>query len=147
VEVVIAAVFMAIALLGLLELNSSSNRTFMDAYYEFLACQLAKEPIEVFRAFGYRWLLTYQNHELPDYPLNEWKSFAGDKLDPSTHPPEVAYFERRIELIQENQQFPPAIKVVVTIRPSNESRIRTWLRRDPIKMEALIIEQPHEIAN
>ena len=55
-EIVIAMFFMSIAILSFFTMNQASNQSSMDAYYEFLAFSLAREPIEVFRGFGYDYL-------------------------------------------------------------------------------------------
>ena len=53
IELLLAMIFLSLVMLSIMWLNSSSSRSSMDAYYEFMAIQLALEPIEVFRTFGY----------------------------------------------------------------------------------------------
>jgi prepilin-type N-terminal cleavage/methylation domain-containing protein len=146
-EVVITCVIIAVAFLALLELNSSSNQAYMDAYYEFLAFQLAREPLEVFRAFGYQWLVHYSEHELlPNYPVGQWVDLKMIKESlPRYFPQEVGFFKREISLVHLDNVTPRAVKVKVVVAPTEGSKIDRWLKRDRIELEGLIVEQPYEV--
>ena len=54
VEILIAMFLMSVVILSIFLLNQSANKSSMDAYYEMLCFSLAREPIEVFRGFGYK---------------------------------------------------------------------------------------------
>ena len=154
-EIVVALFFLAVGLLCFIELNVFSQRTQMDAYYEFIGYQLAREPLEVFRAFGYRWLLFFRDHQgdfagLPlgrEYPLESWKRFDGENRDLTLRPNEAANLKRFIHLEHLDKEAPKAVKVTVSISPVEEGPVGRWLRRDPIAAAARIVEQPNEISN
>ncbi|MFZ2958445.1 MAG: prepilin-type N-terminal cleavage/methylation domain-containing protein [Candidatus Ozemobacteraceae bacterium] len=137
IEVLIAVTIMAVALLGLLTLNSSSNRGAMDAYFELLGVQLAQEPIEVFQTFGYSWVDAYRD-DLTDYPLNVWK----DIPPAARYPAEATMFQRRIELTQLTENGLNFYRMCVRVAPKGDNRVKNWLSRPEISMEALIAERP-----
>ena len=118
IEVLIAGVILVVALLPLLLLNRSSNQLTLDAYYEFLAVQLAQEPIEVFRAVGYP-----ACRSLPNYPVDSYEA-----IDPndSRYPAEAGMFDRLISL---DLSRPPLCVVTVQVFPRAATGARAWLRR------------------
>ena len=125
VEILIAAAVLAIGVLPLLLVNRSSNKLTMDAYYEFLATQLANEPIEVFRAVGYPTCAT-----LPGYPVGRVETI--DNLD-GRYPPEATMFEREITL---DPSPAPLCHVTVRVFPRAGSGAHAWIRQGK---EAIII--------
>ncbi|MBF0408257.1 MAG: hypothetical protein HQM10_12970 [Candidatus Riflebacteria bacterium] len=76
---------------------SNSRRVSADAYYETMATQLAKEPVEVFKCFNYKWLKEYSKHQIQDFPIG---ICAFEKLPFSSieRPRESFFFERDIRL-------------------------------------------------
>ncbi|MBF0548298.1 MAG: hypothetical protein HQM08_27935 [Candidatus Riflebacteria bacterium] len=76
---------------------SNSRKISADVYYETLAAQLAKEPIEIFRCFGYKWLKEYSLHPIQDFPIG---ICSLEKLPFSAieRPRESSVFEREIHL-------------------------------------------------
>ena len=125
-EVLIAAAILMLGLLPLLTVNRSSNRATLDAYYEFLAVQLAQEPIEVFRSVGYPECL-----QLQKYPVNTVTAIS-DQDD--RYPAEAAMFEREITL---DVSRLPLCQITVKVFPRAGSGARTWMR--PGK-EAVIVK-------
>jgi hypothetical protein len=145
IEALVAMVFLAVAILSLLDLNRLSNKMTMDSYYEFMALQLAREPIEIFRGFGYSRLKSLDTSPLPDFPLEETKNLKD--LPPKWYPRETGAFHRQISLKHEEWTRPDgkisrAFRVKVTVGPSHESWVKTWLTRQTIVLESLIWEQP-----
>ncbi|MBF0498495.1 MAG: prepilin-type N-terminal cleavage/methylation domain-containing protein [Candidatus Riflebacteria bacterium] len=138
IEVLIALFVLAVALLSLMSLNSSSNRGAMDAYFELIGMQLAQEPIEIFQAFGYEWVEAYRDN-LTDYPISQWKDIPVSPL----RPVEATLFQRRIELEQiQNDNGVSFYKIRVLVAPKGENRVKNWLSRAEISMEAMIVERP-----
>ncbi|MGM0599686.1 MAG: type IV pilus modification PilV family protein, partial [Candidatus Rifleibacteriota bacterium] len=99
-EIVIAMAFLSIAILSILWMNKASNEGSMDAYYEFLAFSLAREPIEIFRGFGYDSLEEIVDHNVSPvsrYPLGE-ADIDFDATSDLQYPAEARLFKREIEL-------------------------------------------------
>jgi prepilin-type N-terminal cleavage/methylation domain-containing protein len=143
VEFLVAMMILSVSILSLLWMSSYSKKGSMDAYYEFLAFSLAKEPIEVFRAFGYQWLQDYDSHPLARYPVNVGPAAIGNNpTDPDQHPFEASQFVRSISLAPADHQGLRAFKVTVEVGPAGKNRVETWLRKDNVQLEALIVETP-----
>lgn len=133
IEVMVAAFILAVAVLSVMMVSQYSNRGSMDAYYEFMALTLAKEPVEIFRALGYDWLAKHAENPHPEYPLGE-AEIAGDGIK---RPVEASAFMRKIEM-----KISPAEKaahLTVTVFPVGQSRAQAWLSRKSVTIETLII--------
>lgn len=143
IEVLIAMLFLSVVILGLMWMNSFSTRGSNDAYFDFTASQLALEPIEVFRSFGYEWLTTYGgSHYLLDYPLETWIDIESGGGRPGiARSGDAALFKRTISVVPVAGP-PRAMRVTVQVAPRNQSRASTWLMRDVVTMNGLIVERP-----
>ncbi len=142
-EVMLAALFLGITLMSLLTVVSSSSQGAMDAYYEFLAQSLCREPIEVFRGMGYRFVSTYAQHPLSEFPEGWNPVVSADTAAGSGwRPIEAAQFKRLIEITPADGQGLRAMKVRVVVAPIGGGKIAGWLRRDQIALESLIVEEP-----
>ncbi|MBF0544129.1 MAG: hypothetical protein HQM08_06840 [Candidatus Riflebacteria bacterium] len=142
IEVLIAMVFLATVIIGIGNMNYMSNKSAMDSYYEFLGLQLAQEPIEIFRVFGYKWLSTYgQSHSLPDYPLDSWQPVSSSVMGGIQYPPEASLFQRKISLKPINGKI-KAIRIKVQVAPKEQNRIKIWLSQSDISMEGIVCETP-----
>lgn len=147
IELLVAIAFMSLGLLSFLWLNSFSQKESMDAYYETLGLALAKEPIEVFRAFGYKWLKKVKESEippLPNYPIGEDKQVETTGVtDP--YPIEARFFKRKISIFPYGDRNTPsqALEVVVEVSPIENTPVFSWLNKGRIvRMDALIVEEP-----
>ena len=144
IEMLVGMLFLSLALLGLMTMNSSSNRGTMDAYYEFMALSLAQEPIEIFRGFGYHWLVDLQAGRIaapPEYPLG-WSEIRDQSFAEVSYPSEACLFQRHIELTPLENGGVRAIRVRVRIGPKAQTRAAAWLSRTDVSLDALILEQP-----
>lgn len=153
-EILIAMAFMTVAMLGMFSMNQMSNRGSMDAYYEFLAFSLAREPIEVYRNFGYDYLksLTTGHTALKFYPIGK-RSIKQDVGVPGyliDYPAEAAMFDREIILkpitILSGAKDINAIKITVIVSTANldgKSKAQAWLSRQQVKLESIVVEQPN----
>ncbi|MBF0499057.1 MAG: prepilin-type N-terminal cleavage/methylation domain-containing protein [Candidatus Riflebacteria bacterium] len=141
-ELLISMVLLSLALLPLLWMTTYSNRESMDAYYEIIAFSLAKEPIEVFRSFGYEWLTSYTNHPLTRFPIGTM--VVKPRNTPDQYPFDSELFEREINIAQNDttQNGIKARRVTVSVHPVKRSRSDAWLRRNEVKLEALIFDGP-----
>lgn len=117
IEILIVAVLLAVGLLPLLMVNRSSNKLTLDAYYEFLAVQLAQEPIEVFRSVGYP-----ECENLANYRIGSIEPVSNQD---GRYPVEVEMFERQITLTRQD----PLCLVTVRVFPKADSSARAWMRQ------------------
>ncbi|RCK79322.1 MAG: hypothetical protein OZSIB_0193 [Candidatus Ozemobacter sibiricus] len=139
VEVLISMMILSLVLLGALVMVSRSRVGAMDAWFEFLAVQLALEPIEVFRGFGATWVKDYRAHPLPEFPLGVT---AIEPRRGALHwPADATLFEREITLTPVEEPV-PGVLVEVRVRPRGATRAQVWLRREEVVMSALLVEQP-----
>ena len=137
IELLIGLFLLAMVLLSLIWMNRTSNRAAMDSYYEMVALSLAREPIEVFRGFGYAWLSTYDSHPIDDFPTFTWKKVTGAAYSVQQRPIETEIFQRHIALENVEEAGVPAIRVRVSVSPIGAS----WLTRHEISLEGLIVKQ------
>ncbi|MBF0409413.1 MAG: hypothetical protein HQM10_18885 [Candidatus Riflebacteria bacterium] len=142
IEVLVAMVFLATIVVGILNMNYMSGKSSMDAYYEFLSIQLAQEPIEIFRAFGYKWLSKYGiSHTLPAYPLDSWNAISSGSGDGVQYPPESELFQRKISLENVSGAI-NAIRIKVQVAPKSLNKVKIWLSQNIVTMESIVFEQP-----
>lgn len=143
-EVMIAVIFLAVAFLAWFRVSTSANRQSMDAYYEFLATQLAGEPIEVFRSFDFPWLEKFRlgQIEFPEYPLEETDVKDKDPLSPIQHPGESGLFRREISMTPVTQGTQKGMRVRVRVFPRGEGKLKAWWSRREIMMETLLWDLP-----
>jgi hypothetical protein len=134
-------------------MNQASNRGSMDAYYEFLAFSLAREPIEVYRNFGFDYLryLEAGHSGLKFYPIDKvsLKDFIGLPGLDIEYPAEAAFFDREISLepltIDSGSKPINAIKIKVTVSTANldgKSKAQAWLTKQEISLESIVVEPP-----
>ena len=140
-EVVMATCLLAIGTIGLFWMSSQANRGAMDSYFGFLALNLAKEPLEVFRGFGYDWLKEYDKHPLPSFPL-ELSPIVDSELGLVHHPAECAMFKRSITLTPVEEHGTRAIRVQVQVVPIEQTQVMVWFMRQSIVLEGMVVEKP-----
>ena len=135
-------ILLSLALLSLLWMTTYSNRESMDSYYELISFSLVKEPIEVFRTFGYEWVKEYESHPISRFPTGSQVISARTTLD--QYPFDSELFEREISIDPDDtvQNGIRARRVVVKVRPVAQSRPEAWLRKNEVTLEALIFEGP-----
>ena len=139
VEILIAVVFLTLALVAVFSFFTSSNRGTMDAYRETFARYLALEALEWVSGLGYEKLRKL--HDVPNNPLadrlglNTFMPISSILLDDGTaitYAPDYRLFERKIELLHR-----PAERVFlvrVTIRPRDSG---AW-RRGRLMMQKIV---------
>lgn len=149
-EIVIAMAFLSIAILSILWMNRSSNQGSMDAYYEFLAFSLAREPIEIFRGFGYDCLKDIaENRASPPsrYPVvgNNTSGFVDiefDSMSDMQYPAEARLFQRQIEFTKVDTGGLNGIRIKVTVAAKGQSKVDVWMSRKSVSLESLVMERP-----
>ena len=150
VEIIFAASFMAIGILAMLFLNSAAGSSSMDAYYEFLAFSLAREPIEIYRAMGYNVVSAIASGispSLPNFPVNDGLGqIGGDNPDVGMfeiqYPSESQHFMRRIDMTNVSNNGINGVRVTVTVAAVGQSRVAVWMQQDSVTLSTLILEQP-----
>lgn len=142
VEVVLALLIVSLLFLPLFTQLSQNRRSSLDSAAELLAHSLAEEPIEIFRAFGYRWASTYgKTHSIPGYPLGVWHEIAGAEPGPIDRPSDSVDFWRIITLQPLSGQC-PGLRMRVKVTPRGGSRLDRWLSQDEIVAETVLFEKP-----
>ncbi|GAB4271472.1 MAG: hypothetical protein Kow0029_09200 [Candidatus Rifleibacteriota bacterium] len=144
-EIIIAMAFLSVAILSMFWMNRSSNQGSMDAYYEFLAFSLAREPIEIFRGFGYDILKEIKDGNISPparYPVGAMTDITWDPLSELQYPAEASLFQREIDLTEVSTGNLNAIKIKVTVAAKGQSRVDVWMRRKSVSLESLVMEQP-----
>ena len=139
-ELLIAILFLSVALLSLFHTVSFSNRESMDASFEFTAMSLAREPLEVFRGFGYEWLSKYADHPLAQFPEG-WADIA--KIDPDaiSYPVDALQFKRWISLSPFVDGGTRGIRVKTVVSPVRPGKAFSWLSRSQIELESAVFEE------
>ncbi len=144
-EVIIAMAFLSVAILSMFWMNRASNQGSMDAYYEFLAFSLAREPIEVFRGFGYDYLkmIADGNVSPPSwYPVGAMKDIEFDLMSDMQYPAEARLFQRLIELTPVTAGKLKGMRIKVTVAVKGQSRVEVWMSRKAVSLESLVMERP-----
>ena len=142
IEVLVAVLFLGVLTASVSGIISQARRQSMDAYFEFSALQVALEPIEILRSFGYRFLESYESHPLPGYPLG-WSDVRNGPTGVQ-RPVECESFSRQItkELVTDpSGTGPKAIRLTVTVVPQAMSRLAVFLSRKSVTVEALVVER------
>lgn len=143
IEMLIAVFFLGLVLVGTMTLVSQANRASMDAHYELLACQVAREPIEIFRQAGFDAVKRHylgQGGAFPRCPLG---LVALATVDPTgrLYPGDAQSFVREISI----QPSPAgdALRVTVRAGPQPRSRAGFWWRGGRmVELRALIHPTP-----
>ena len=144
VEILMAMIFLGSAILGLVMVNSSSNRGAMDAYYEFMAYSLAQEAVEIYRGLGFAYAEDVYHGRISSTDACK----VGDTtirecpFPDVAHPVETGMFQRSVALDPVEVDGIRAYRITVRIFPRNRSKVDTWLSRDAVVLESLIVEQP-----
>lgn len=145
-EIIIAMALMLIAVLSIFMLNQSSNKSSMDAYYEIMAFSLAREPIEVYRSFGYNQLSDVAKGTIPaniNYKIGEFQPIVYNPSNELQYPADAENFQRRIDLEPgTSYNGTNYIKITVTVEVKGQSRAESWLSRNSVKLESIIMEPP-----
>jgi hypothetical protein len=148
IEIVICVVFIGLTFLSIFQMNSQSNKSAMDAYYEFMAVQFAREPLEFCRALGYKRLRRLLTQDSPQTRPEFAFLFPGEgNPDPARigkdYPLEISLFQRKIEYEWSPDGLkPPTCQVRVTVFPREGGKLKAWLTRNNITLSLLIVEEP-----
>lgn len=128
-EILVAAVVLALSLLPLLGINTSSNQMTLDSYFEFLAVQIAQEPIEVFRSVGYP-----ECTNLPGFPIGKAVPVGTNN---GVYPVEATMFDRLIVL---DPAKLPLCTITVFVYPKTSTAAKGWMRkgRSAIQVQGLV---------
>lgn len=139
-EALLAVLILGLVATSVFYLISATNRSTLNAYYQYLGEQIAHEPLEVFRSIGYAKLSDYSGKSIADYQLNTWQEVAA--LSPVTgieRPPVSQAFERKITMQLLEKDGINAILLMVSVRPHKSGILG---RSSEINCSAIIVEQP-----
>ena len=141
VEILIGLVILQVALLSFFAINQSSNSRSMDAYYEFLACSLGKEVLELSQGMGYKWTAEFKAK--PDlFPLDSWHGILEYPIfDKTSYFSECADFERKVSFTAISGNVAGTL-VQVFIRPKKDNKASSWLSRDSLSFSTIVMEKP-----
>jgi len=143
VETILAVLFLSIASIGIFSMISHSNRSSMDANLFFLANQLALEPLEVFRAFGYESLGEIGSVPIHGYEVGTWADVPSSDIGSGIERPGGATsFERKIDLTKVELSGTKGFLVSVRIRPVISGKARIFMRKEEVVRSALLLERP-----
>ena len=140
VEVCIGILLLSLVLFSFLKINSFANRSTMDAYYEYMGQQLANEPIEVFRALGYKRLKDAEKKPIPGYVINATQKIE-EEHPGEKYPIEAGLFSRKVELEQIEDDGVKGFLVKVSVFPTEKNKASAWLTNQVITAAGLIIEE------
>lgn len=138
-----AVLILSIVSGGIFLLITGASRSSMDSYYEQLALQIAREPVEVFRSFGYERLLKADVNPVADYLVNQWQVMTQFSSESGIDRPEEAgLFERLIELQHIDQPPHKGFLVKVSVRPLKTEKAVVYARKQSVEFSGVIWEQP-----
>lgn len=145
-EIVVAMALMSVVILSVFMMNQSANQNSMDAYYEMLAFSLAREPIEVFRGFGYETSVKIcRNNELSPslYKVGELVDIEYNPEIDLQYPVDAENFQRYIELEERvSKNNAKYVNIRVTVAPKGLSKAEIWFSRKSVMLESAIMEIP-----
>lgn len=121
-EVVLAAMILGLISVYIFTMIFESSRGTSNAYHQYLAEQIAREPLEVFRFIGCQKVLEHVGQQLADYRFNEWQKVeAHSKSTGIERPDEVTGFERKIMVTPITHADSKALLIQVIVRPRRGS--------------------------
>ncbi len=141
-EIMLAAMVLGLLALYVFTMISESNRGTANAYHQYLAEQVAREPLEVFRFLGSRKVRDNLGKGIADYRFNEWQKI--ETLSAATgieRPEEAAAFERKITVTPLSLDDMEAILVQVDVRPARGSA-GLGIGLDQLNRSTIIVNQP-----
>ena len=141
-EVMLAAMILGLLVIYVFTLISESNRGTASAYHQYLAEQVAREPLEVFRFLGSIKVREHLNTGIADYKFNEWQKIETvSALTGIERPEDAAAFERKITVTPLSYKDMEAILVQVNIRASRGSA-GLGVGLDQLSRSTIIVNQP-----
>ena len=143
IETMVAVLMLAIVSSGIFLFISGAGRSSMDSYYEFLALQACREPVEVFRCFGYDRVKKSGETRIADYEIDQWQVMSAYSDSSAIDRPEaIEMFERYISLNEIEYSGMKGLLVKVMVRPGANSAADRFVRRESVSFSSIIWEQP-----
>ncbi len=147
-ELMMAVLVLSVAIATLLGLSSQSQRQTMDAYFRFLALQMAQESLEVAKAVGHARLTARitadPTQPVPGYAA-DWADVAPQLAGPPgtpmlERPAQVTAFQRRVRCETVADGEVRGVRVTVEVRPKPEGWFKSWLVRSELSVSHIIME-------
>ena len=143
IEVLVSILILSIISSGIFLFITGANRSSMDSYYEFMALQVAREPIEIFKCFGYERIAKAATDPIADYKINQWQNVLQYSSQTGIdRPQETEFLERNIECTPVNDSGIKGVLIKVTVRAFKPGKIKTYVRRGEVDFSSIIWEQP-----
>jgi type II secretory pathway pseudopilin PulG len=143
VEAMLAMLILGLLAAGVFMMISESNRGTTSAYQQYLAEQLAREPLEVFRFLGGRKVLNNQSQELAGYKFNEWQKIVeSSETGGIKRPEDATKFERRITLTPLNKDGTEGVLIQVDVRSAAEGNPLGLETGQQLSRSAILVAQP-----
>jgi Tfp pilus assembly protein PilV len=141
-EIMLAAMVLGLLVIYVFTLISESNRGTASAYHQYLAEQIAREPLEVFRFLGSRKVRDNLGNGIADYRFNEWQKIETvSSVTGIERPEDAAAFERKITVTPLSRDDIEAILVQVTVRPARGG-VGLGVGLEQLNRSAIIVSQP-----
>lgn len=137
IEILIAMLFMGLAVGIIYSLFSFSSRGTLDSYRETLAFTLAQEGLEQYASLGYD-ILRYRMQGLQDElhrDLNRFvtiKELNGRRENPTPYPGDYLNFERMVQL--KHLPTKRLMRITVTVQPTGQA----FFRRGSVVLERIV---------
>jgi len=140
-EILLATMVLGLLVIYVFTLISESNRGTASAYHQYLAEQVAREPLEVFRFLGSNRVRESLNTGIADYKFNEWQKIETVSAATGIERPEDATaFERKITVTPLTHKNMEAILVQVSVRPTRGS-VGLGVGLDQLSRSTIIVNQ------
>lgn len=142
VEAMLATMILGLLAIYVFTMISESNRGTTNAYYQYLAEQIAREPLEVFRFIGCKQVLENESQGMADYKFNEWQKIdAVSEITGIERPQDATRFERKITATPIEKDGIKAVLVRVNIRSSLNGNPLGLGPEQQLSRSTIIVEQ------
>jgi len=143
IEAMLATLVLGLLAAYIFMMISESNRGTTNAYQQYLAEQIAREPLEIFRFLGCKKVLDNQAQGLADYKFNEWQKVAAiSEATGIERPDDATKFERKITLTPLSKDGTEGILIQIDIRSSAEGNPLGFEPDQQMSHSTILVAQP-----
>lgn len=143
IESMLATLILGLLAAYIFTMISESNRGTTNAYQQYLAEQIAREPLEIFRFLGCKKVLESQTRGLADYRFNEWQKIAAiSEVTGIERPDDATNFERKITLTPLSKDGTEGVLIQVDIRSSAEGNPLGFEPDQQMSRSTILVAQP-----
>lgn len=143
IEAMLATMILGMLALYVFTIISESNRGTTNVYNQYLAEQIAREPLEVFRFIGCKKVLENQHQGIADYRFNEWQQVAAvSEITRIERPEDATKFERKITATPVSKDGIAAVLIQIDIRFSAEGNPLGLENGQQLSRTTILVDQP-----